>query len=286
MTGTRISQLLRDDFKLIAPPHSHLDLTNKKQISTHLKDVLPDQILYTAGLTKVDQAEANPKLAYLLNTYQPKFIARLASKLNIPFYYISTDAVFDGTLQKRPYTEKDKTNPVSVYGKSKLAGEKAVLSTSSNNCVLRTIMIYSSSYPHKKDFARLAHESLNRGEKFEGIEDQIINPIFVDDLVGALKALLKKRARGIYHIAATDYSTNYGFVEKIAKIFRFNKDLIRKVTFEQFFMDKSARRTRYTWIDTSKFQKEIGKNILHSINQGITLFKNQLSSIETQPIDI
>ena len=286
MTGSRIGQLLRDDFKITAPPHSHLDLTDKKQVIAHLKDVLPNQILYVAGLTKVDQAEANPKLAYLLNTYQPLFIAKQARRLNIPVFYISTDAVFDGTMNKRPYTEKDKTNPISVYGKSKLAGERAILSTSSNNCVIRTIMIYSANYPHKKDFARLAYESLSRDENFEGIEDQIINPTFVDDLVWALKALLKKRTRGIYHVAATDYSTNHGFVEKIARAFRLNKDLIKKVNFEQFFKDKTARRTQYTWLDTAKFQREVGKNILHSIDQGINFFKKQLRTVETQPVDI
>ena len=286
MTGSRIGQLLRNDFKIIAPPHSYLDLTNKKQVVSHLKDVLPDQIVYAAGLTKVDQAEANPKLAYTLNTYQPKFIAEQASKLNIPFYYISTDAVFDGTLKKRAYTEKDKPSPVSVYGNSKLKGEQAVLSTSPKNCVIRTIMIYCSTYPHKKDFARLAHESLSHGEKFEGISDQIINPTFIDDLIWALKSLLKKRAKGIYHVAATDYSSNYGFVEKIAKVFNFNKDLIKKVSFEQFFKDKPARRTQYAWIDTSKFQKEISGNILHTVSQGVSLFKNQLKNIETPPVDI
>lgn len=286
MTGTRIGQLLRDDFKIIAPPHSHLDLSDKKQISSHLKDVSPDQILYVAGLTKVDQAEANPKLAYFLNTYQPKFISEHASRSNIPVFYISTDAVFDGTLKKRPYAEKDKPNPVSVYGKSKLAGEQVVLSVSPNNCVIRTIMIYCANFPHKKDFARLAYENLSRNENFEGIEDQIINPTFVDDLVWALEALLKKRARGIYHVAARDYSTNHGFVEKIARTFRLNKNLIKKVTFEQFFKDKAAKRTQYTWLDTSKFQKEIGKNMLHSIDQGLALFKRQLKGVETQPIDI
>lgn len=286
MVGTRIGQLLSNDFKIIAPPRSHLDLMDKRKVLEHIKDVLPDRIIYSAGLTKVDEAQSNPKLAYLVNAQIPKFISIHAAKFKIPVAYISTDAVFAGTLKKRPYTEKDKPNPMSVYGISKLDGERAVISASRKNCVIRTIMIYSANYPHKKDFARLAYETLSRGEKFQGIVDQVINPTFVDDLVWAIGAVIKKKAKGIYHVAAKDYTTNYGFVEKITKSFSFKKSLIEKVTFDQFFKDKKAPRTQYSWIDTSKFQKEFGHGILHTIDEGISLFKKQLKNVESLPVDI
>lgn len=286
MLGTRLQELLAKKFKIIGPPHSHLDLLNRRQVRENIKDVWPSQIIYTAGLTKVDHAQTHPKEAYLLNAQAVNYVCEAAKGLGIPVHYISTDAVFSGTLKKRPYRENDKPNPVSVYGKSKLAGEKKVLASSPKNSVIRTIMIYTASFPHKKDFARLAYEALKRGEKFEGITDQIINPTFVDDLVYAVEKILKARANGIFHVAATTYTTNLGFVQKITKTFKFDKNLIQKVSFDEFFKDKPASRTRYTWLDTAKFQKKFGKNILHSIDKSLFLFKKQIEKQDPQPIDI
>lgn len=286
MTGTRAAELLRDKFKIIGPPHSHLDLTSKKSVQKNIQDVQPDQILYLAGITKVDEAEKNPKLAYLLNAEAVRYAAEKAAKLNIPFHYISTDAVFSGTLKKRAYRESDKTNPISTYGKSKLTGEEITLSLSDKNSVIRTIMIYSPNYPHKKDFAKFAYESLKYKKQFTGIIDQFVNPTYVDDLVHAISRILEKRSRGIYHIAAINFTTNYEFLKKIAKEFKFDEKLITKTTFEEFFKDKPAPRQKYSRLSTKKFTKEFGSKILHTIDEGIQAFRKQIQKLEDQPVDI
>lgn len=286
MTGTRLATLLRDKFRIIGPPHSHLDLTHKREVIKNIKDVAPDQIVYLAGVTKVDDAEHNRRLAFLLNAQVPQWISKISAKLNIPVNYISTDAVFDGREKGKKYREEDKTNPISTYGKSKLAGEKVILASSKQNSVIRSIMIYSSYFPHRKDFARSAYEFLKNKREFSGIADQIVSPTFVDDLVWALTAILGKKPGGIYHIAATDSTTNYGFVKKIANAFKFDQELITKTTFEEFFKDKPAPRQQYSVLSTRKFRKEFGNNILHTIDEGIKLFKKQILKLEHQPVDI
>lgn len=286
MVGSRIGQVLGEKFKIIAPPHSHLDVTNRRLVQQNIEDVRPNQIIYAAGITKVDYAQTHPAETFLLNAQAVRYICQKAKALDIPVIYISTDAVFDGKNNHRPYVEEDKPNPISVYGRSKLEGEKITLSASPKNCVLRTIMVYSANFSLKKDFARLAYESLKRGEKFEGIVDQVINPVFVDDLVWAIAAICAKQSRGIYHVAACDFTTNYGFVEKIAQAFGFNKKLITKVKFADFFKDKPAPRCRYCWLDTTKFRKDFGKDILHTIDQSLSQFKKQIGKQEAQPIDI
>lgn len=286
MVGARIPQLLSGQFKIIGPPHSHLDLCDEKRVRQHIDDVAVDKILYVAGLTKVDQAQLNPKLAFRLNSGVVENITDHAAKRKIPVIYISTDAVFDGSQYDHPYKETDTPNPLSVYGKSKLVGEKAVLKSSRSNCIVRTIMVYSANYPHKQDFARLAYHCLKNHESFEGIADQIINPTFVDDLVNALAKILEKNARGIYHVAATDFTTNFGFVAKIAKIFNFNKSLITKTYFDEFFKDKPAPRTKCCWLDTTKFRKEFGRGILHTIDDSLKEFKKQIENQQTQPISL
>ena len=265
MTGTRLAELLKSKFRIIGPPHSHLDLTNKSQVLKNIKDVAPDQIIYLAGITKVDEAQQNKKLAFLLNAQVPESIAKISVKLNIPVNYISTDAVFDGRKKGKMYREKDKTNPISVYGKSKLAGEKVILAASKQNSVIRTIMIYSSYFPNRKDFARSALEFLKNKRQFSGIIDQVINPTFVDDLVWAIVKIIEKRPGGIYHVASTDYTSNYGFVRKIAEAFKLDKTLITKTTFKEFFKDKPAPRQQYSVLSTNKFVKEFSAGVLHSI---------------------
>lgn len=286
MTGSRVSELLKNQFIIVGPPHFQLDLTNKKMVQKNIRDVQPDQILYLAGITKVDEAELDPKKTFLLNTEAVRFAAEQAAKSNIPFHFVSTDAVFNGELKKRGYKETDRTNPISVYGKSKLAGEKITLSLSKRNSVIRTIMIYSPNYPHKKDFAKFAYESLKYGKQFSGIIDQVVSPTYVDDLVYSIAAILEKRSRGIYHIASVDFTTNYQFLKKIAKVFKLNEKLITKTTFEEFFKDKPAPRQQYSRLSTEKFRKEFGEKILRTINQGIKNFKKQIIKLDDQPVDI
>lgn len=286
LAGSRIWQLLPENFKVISPPHSHLNLQDTSSVKKHIRQTNPDQIIYAAGLTKVDVAELYPKLAFQLNHQAPAKISKFAAARKIPFIYISTDAIFDGRQYDRPYKETDKPNPLSIYGKSKLYGEQAVMSASSSNVIIRTIMLYSANYPHKKDFARLTHESLKNHENFTAIADQIINPTFVDDFVKAVAVILEKRAKGIYHVAATDSTTNLGFVKKIAKIFNFKNNLITKTYFDEFFKDKPAPRTKCCWLDTAKFRKEFGRGILRPIDQSLQDFKRQIESVEVEPLTI
>ena len=286
LVGGKIIKLIRNKFKIIAPPHHLLDLKDKKTIVSHLKDVIPGQIIYAAGLTRVDDAQANPKLAYYLNHQIPAYIAAKAAKLKIPFHYLSTDAVFDGEKSKAPYKETDKPNPISVYGDSKLKGELATLAASPKNSIIRTELIYAEYFPHKKDFARVAYESLKRNESFAGIIDQVITPTFVDDLVYAIVKILEKRATGIYHVASTNSMTNYQFLISLAKIFRLNKNLIKQVEFNEFFAGKTAKRARYCWLDTAKFRKKFRNHPLKSIDVSLKEFKKQISKVEALPIDL
>lgn len=286
MLGTRIRELLREDFKIVGPPHSHLNLLDKAQIIRNLTDVSPDKVIYCAGITKIDYAQEHPKEAYRMNADVVFDISKVCAKLDIPIYYISTDAVFGEVNSKKPFKEADRTKPLSVYGASKLKGEEIVLAASDKNAVVRTVMIYAANYPHRLDFARAVYESLKNRIPFAGIVDQEVNPTFVDDIVHAISVLLKNNARGIYHVASTDHLTNYQFVCEIADVFGFDKNLIVKTTFDKFFAGKKAPRARYSVLNTIKFRKKFGNNILQGTRKSIKDFKKQLDALESLPIDI
>lgn len=277
LLGSHVVSLLSSRFNIIAPSHDKVDITVKYKVQGFIEKTLPDQILFAAGLIRVDVAEKNKDLTYLLNTYSIQYIGDKALELNIPVHYLSTDAVFDGKQKEEPYTEDDKPNPVSLYGKSKLEGENITLNLSTHNSVLRLIMIYASKFDKKKDFVRMAINSLANGKKIFGIIDQVINPIFVEHAVYAIEKILHRRATGIYHLGSIDYTTNYEFIKKLAHIFTFDENLIIPITLNEFFKDNRAKRGRYCWLSIEKFRKRFGEGILHTNDESIALFKNRYS---------
>lgn len=273
LIGSRLIELLESEYNIVAPSHHQLDLTDRSKVEHFIQTLEPGYIIYAAGLTSVDIAEQDPKLAYLLNAQTPAFIAKKAASFDIPMLYFSTDAVFDGSKSSSPYLENENTNPLSEYGKSKLLGEQMVIDASSRNCIVRIIIAYSYTFTKRKRFVQIALETLKKEEKFAGVKDQIANPIYVDDVIDAVDLLIKSKSHGIYHLGARDYVTNFEFVKKLARHFNLNEKLVVGVSFEDFFKKREAPRTKFCWLDTSKFRKKFGNNILHSIDESIKLLK-------------
>ncbi len=276
LIGSRILELLSNDFEFIAPTHEEVDLSNFEAVSENIATSKPDQIVYAAGFTNVDLAEDEKDKVFLLNAEVVRVISESANNLKIPLHYLSTDYVFDGTKTDSPYTESDAPNPLSVYAKSKREGELVALGTSPKNSVLRLIMPYSATYKKKPDLVRTFLSKLRSGESFQVVSNQNINPIFVDDFVFGAAEILKRHAFGIYHLAATTYTTPFEFVKLIAKEFGFDYPRVSEANFEDFSKIRKAQRPQHSWLSTDKFRKEIHKGVLHSLEEGIQIFKGQL----------
>ena len=240
LVGSRAKELLNKSFEIIAPKHEDVDIENFRVVEDFINKIKPKQILYTAGFTKYDEAPIKAKKSMLLNSGSVLFITHVASKLIIPFHYLSTEVVFDGT-KKKPYKETDIPNPQSYIGITKRFGEMATLNGSKNNSVLRLIICYSPFFSKKIDLARLVVDKLRKKGVITVTDNQEINPIYVDHLISAIEMVIVKHASGIYHLGATDYITPYIFANKIAKIFNFNSSLIKKISFEVFSKTRSER---------------------------------------------
>lgn len=277
LVGSRVVALLSGQFDLVAPTAGDLDVIDKARVEESLNEIKPALILYAAGFTNVDLAEERKEQTYALNVEAAKTFVEFTKKINTPFYYLSTDYVFDGKQSDRPYTEEDQPIPVTgVYAKSKREGELVVLGASPINCVIRLIMPFSAVYKRKFDIARLILDKLKRGEKVNGVVDQKVNPIFVDDLVWAINKILQQRAWGIYHIGATSFTTPYDFILEIARQFKLPEEYIQKTSFEEFSKTRLSKRPQHTWLDTQKFRNEFGNDTLHTIEEEIRLFKSQV----------
>ncbi len=270
--GSEIVDAFKDIYTIVSPTHTEVDITDVHQLKENILQTKPDLIIYATGLASVDRCEEDPKLASLLNTKAPGVIASEAAILHIPVYYLSTDAVFRGNRKNSPYKEEDSPDPFSVYGKTKVAGEEVILKHSDRNAVIRIICPFNFYYDKKTDFARKAVNKLSKNENFTGIVDQIINPLYMPYLTDALLKLVDTEASGVYHLGATDFDSNYNIVKRLAKILELDTHLLTPVKLDSFLKDKLALRSHYCWLDVSKFQKEYGEGILHTIDISLKEF--------------
>lgn len=164
--------------ELIALSREELDITNQSDVMTLCDNIKPDLIINAAAYTAVDKAESEPDIAFAINVIGPENLALAATKHDIPIIHISTDYVFDGE-STTPYTPKCKTNPKSVYGHTKLAGEKAIQAITNKYIIIRTAWVFSE-YGNNfvKTMLRLGAER----EQLGIVADQIGCPTYAGDL--------------------------------------------------------------------------------------------------------
>jgi dTDP-4-dehydrorhamnose reductase len=175
------------------------DLTQLEPLAQTVRSVRPDVIVNAAAYTAVDRAESEPELAHIINTLAPGVLAQEAQKLGAWMVHYSTDYVFDGTGQ-RPWREDDGTGPLSVYGRTKLEGEKAV-ALCARHLIFRTSWVYGA---RGGNFAKTMLRLATQRESLQVIDDQRGAPTGADLLADCTAHALSARApfAGVYHLAA------------------------------------------------------------------------------------
>lgn len=195
-----------------------LDLSQPEQIRAQVRAHKPDLIIIAAAHTAVDQAESEPELAFAINASAPGVFAEEAAALGIPLIHYSTDYVFDGS-KPAPYTEDDATNPLGVYGKSKLAGELAIAASGAQHLILRTSWVYST---HGKNFLLTMQRLLQERPELRVVADQIGAPTWAGTIARSTRALIERwqagdaGAWGTYHLTASGETSWFGFTQAIA----------------------------------------------------------------------
>lgn len=198
---------------VIRMPKEALDVTNYEQVMDVLAGASADLVLHCAAYTKVDQAESEPELAFLINGYGTENLAVACDKLQVPMLYFSSDYVFDGK-NNRPYTTWDPTRPLSVYGRSKLAGEKAVMRHLRDFYIVRTSWLYG---PYGRNFVDTIHGKAKEGKELKIVADQVGSPTCTLSLSEMVADLIATERWGVYH-ATDDGVTNwYEFALEICK---------------------------------------------------------------------
>ena len=203
-----------------APGRDKFDLANPDSLRTKIQAYRPDLIVNPAAYTAVDQAESESDLARVINAEAPRVMAEEAHKLNIPLIHYSTDYVFDGT-KTEPYTEDDTPNPLNVYGKTKLEGERAILATHDQYLILRTSWVYSPT--RGRNFYRTMLWLFQEKDDIRMVDDQIGAPTsaqFLAEKTAEILSQLKTREAGedrwgLYHLTEDETMSWYGFAQRI-----------------------------------------------------------------------
>lgn len=226
------------------------DMTDRAAVlSTLGGEQQPSAIVNCAAYTLADKAESEPALCHKVNAEAVGHLVEAARRADCPFVQISTDYVFGGDRARHtPYLETDPPDPLSVYGKSKLGGER-VAAEWPKHFVVRSNALFGLS-PRNNNFVeailRLARE---RGS-LRVVDDQTCSPTYVGDLARALLFLLTTEAYGIYHIVGGGNTTWYGFAAEILRQTRIEVPLER-ITTEQF--NAAAQRPIYSVMNTAKY---------------------------------
>ncbi|MEO0496416.1 MAG: dTDP-4-dehydrorhamnose reductase [Pseudomonadota bacterium] len=200
-----------------------LDLAKPEEISAVLQAHKPDIVVNAAAYTAVDAAEDDALTAKAVNADGPKALAECCKLIDATLIHISTDYVFDGTLDQ-PYTETAPTSPLGVYGTTKLAGEQAIADSGCNYAIVRTAWVYS---PFGNNFLKTMLRVAGSRDELNVVADQVGNPTSALDLADAIAAMIaswqKDPACGlnkIYHVAGTNAASWADFAEQI---FTFSK---------------------------------------------------------------
>lgn len=256
--GTHLQNCLKEQDLAFTPlSRKQLDISKKADVKKFFQDKKFSLLINAAAYTNVDQAEVCSKDAYLVNDLGVSNLAEICNLKNTPIIHISTDYVFDGSGDS-PYRPDDLTNPICIYGKSKLAGERALIASTKKFLLIRTSWVFSE---HGKNFFKTILGLAKTTETLKVISNQYGNPTYAGDLARAIvhsipRILEDSKFFGTYHYGGDEACSWYDFANEICHIASSKKIILKipeiiPILSEEFI--SKAKRPSYSVLDSSKF---------------------------------
>jgi dTDP-4-dehydrorhamnose reductase len=245
--GQALQDLLRNSsvHQIIPCSRNDLDIARLADVEQTLAKYSPDAVVNAAAYNFVDKAESEPGQAMTANKTGPENLAKATAKKKVPLVHVSTDYVFDGAKTK-PYLESDKPNPLSVYAKSKFAGEEVVLKNSPHAYVVRTAWVY---HPVGRNFL-LTILSLKDKPELKIVNDQFGSPTYAPHLAQGIVSLLEKRPPfGLYHMAGSGQTNWFDLASALFQQLGV-KTPLRPIPGKDY--SYKATRPRFTVLSTEK----------------------------------
>ncbi|MFO5528443.1 MAG: dTDP-4-dehydrorhamnose reductase [Cuspidothrix sp.] len=213
--GTELQNILSSDYQVIGLARPEIDLTQGHNLRQIIQAVKPEIIINAAAYTAVDKAESEAEIAHKVNAIAPQIIAAESQKLGSFLIHISTDYVFDGN-SNYPYQETDITNPLSMYGQTKLAGEMAIQQACADYIILRTAWVYGTY--GKGNFVKTMLRVGKDRPEVRVVADQIGSPTWAHDIADTISKIipqLTSEISGIYHYTNSGVASWYDFATAI-----------------------------------------------------------------------
>lgn len=253
--------------------YQSMDICNPEEVDEVLTKHKPNVVIHTAAMTNVDQCEDEQELCWELNVTAVGNLIKSCTRINAKLVHLSTDFIFDG--KSGPYSEDALPNPLSFYGKSKLAAEALLTSSTINWVILRTILVYGIAEDmSRSNIVLWAKQALEKQSPIKVVSDQFRTPTLAEDLADACIAASIKDVAGVYHISGKDFMNVYEIVERVAAYFNLSMEQVSKVNSNT--LNQKAVRPLVTGFILDKAFQDLDYKP-HSFEAGIQILMDQLA---------
>ncbi len=251
MLGSDLVERLSGEHEVVGAAHEDLDVADPSKTKSFIAEVKPDLVLHAAAYTDVDGCESDPDRAYAVNALGAQNVALGCQLAGARMLYFSTDYVFDGSSQ-RPYIEWDQPKPLSVYGLSKYAGERAVAHLLDRYYIVRLAWLYGE---RGKNFVKTMLRLGDERGAVEVVTDQVGSPTYAKDVAEGVARLIATENFGIYHMVNSGQCSWFEFA---AEIFRLAGKDVEVRPIKTAKLGRPAPRPRYSALRNFALEKTIG----------------------------
>ena len=231
------------------------DLLDTRSIAPAIQSARPDVVMHCAALASHEACEADPALATRVNVDATAAVAAACDDVGATLVYVSTDSVFDGA--RGGYRETDDPNPFSVYGASKLEGERAARESTPDALIVRT-NFFGWSVTGQSSILEFFIAALRDGRTVSGYTDFVVTSIYTQHLMGALEQLVASEHRGVVHVASSDAQSKYAFGQLVAHEFGLGGGFITPVSAQ--VIQQSPSRVRDLSLNTGRMTAWLGSS--------------------------
>jgi len=250
-----------------------LDITSREEVDKIIDGLKPDVVINTAAMTNVDACESDKVMCDKLNIDAVQYLVEACIRNQTHLVHLSTDFIFDG--EDGPYTEEADPNPLSYYGRSKLAAEELIQKSDVKAAILRTVLVYGIAEDmSRSNIVLWAKGALEQGKKINVVDDQFRSPTLAEDLAEGCILAAKQRAEGIYNISGKDQLSVLEIVYHVAEHWNLDKGQITAVSSKT--LDQPAKRPPKTGFVLDKAISELGYKP-HSFKEGLDVVEEQMN---------
>lgn len=250
MLARAVAEVLSKDHQIIGVGHAEADIADENAMRKVIEAAQPGAVVNAAAFTDVDACETKKELAFRVNAQGPRNLAIICKDLDVPLMHISTDYVFDGE-KLDPYVEEDDPRPLSVYGLSKLAGEREVQSILGRSWIARVCGVFG---PYRNNFVSLVTSLGKKGEQLKIVKDQRLAPTYTFDAAGGIGRILRRGPYGLYHLTNQGFTSRIEFTQEILAQAGFPNVPLIPISAEE--SKRPAPRPRNSQLENARMKRE------------------------------